>query len=63
MKLQLEDPFLAALTRNTCSITRLEGSDKINVVPPEASAEIDCRLLPDQDVDAFVEGLPATATS
>jgi acetylornithine deacetylase/succinyl-diaminopimelate desuccinylase-like protein len=56
-KLQLEDPYLAALTRNACSITRLEGSDKINVVPPQASAEVDCRLLPDQDVDAFIAEL------
>ncbi|CAN5228874.1 M20/M25/M40 family metallo-hydrolase [soil metagenome] len=56
-RLQLEDPSLAALTRNTCSITGLQGSGKINVVPPEASAEIDCRLLPDEDVDAFIEGL------
>jgi acetylornithine deacetylase/succinyl-diaminopimelate desuccinylase-like protein len=56
-KLQLEDPYLAAMTRNACSITRLEGSDKINVVPPQASAEIDCRLLPDQNVDAFLAEL------
>lgn len=52
-RLQEELPSLHALTRNTCSITRLEGSDKINVVPPEATAEIDCRLLPDQDPTAF----------
>jgi acetylornithine deacetylase/succinyl-diaminopimelate desuccinylase-like protein len=57
LSLQLESPFLAALTRNTCSITRLEGSSKINVVPPQAAAEIDCRLLPDQDPDAFVTEL------
>lgn len=57
LRLQLEDASLAALTRNACSITRLEGSDKINVVPPEAWAEIDCRLLPDQDVDAFIDEL------
>lgn len=56
-RLQLEDPYLAALTRNACSITRLAGSDKINVVPPEASAEVDCRLLPDQEVDAFIAEL------
>ena len=55
--LQAENPFLAAIVRNTCSITRLEGSAKINVVPPESRAEIDCRLLPDQDPDAFIEGL------
>jgi acetylornithine deacetylase/succinyl-diaminopimelate desuccinylase-like protein len=53
-RLQAEDPFLAGLLRNTCTITRLEGSSKINVVPPQASAEIDCRMLPDQDPDAFL---------
>jgi acetylornithine deacetylase/succinyl-diaminopimelate desuccinylase-like protein len=53
-RLQAENPFLAALTRNTCTITRLEGSTKINVVPPRATAEVDCRLLPDQDPDAFL---------
>ena len=52
-RLQLSNPFLAAITRNACSITRLDASEKINVVPPSASAEIDCRVLPDQDVDAF----------
>ena len=57
LKLQLHDPFLHAITRNTCSMTMLEGSDKINVVPPDASAELDCRLLPDQDPDAFIAQL------
>lgn len=55
--LQLTDPGAHALLRNTCSITRLAGSDKINVVPTEASMEIDCRLLPDQDVEAFIADL------
>ncbi len=45
------------LTRNTCSITRLGASDKINVVPTEAWAELDCRLLPDQDPDEFLAEL------
>jgi acetylornithine deacetylase/succinyl-diaminopimelate desuccinylase-like protein len=53
-ELQLYDPGLHALTRNTCSITRLEGSNKINVVSPEVAAEIDCRLLPDQDPEAWL---------
>jgi len=56
-ELQKDNPGLHALTRNTCSITRLEGSDKINVVPPEVSAELDCRLLPDQDPQAFLDEL------
>jgi acetylornithine deacetylase/succinyl-diaminopimelate desuccinylase-like protein len=54
LELQEYDPGLHALTRNTCSITRLAGSDKINVVSPEVTAEIDCRLLPDQDPDAWL---------
>ena len=54
MQLQIERPELAALLRNTCSITILQGSSKINVIPPEAQAQVDCRLLPDQDHDAFL---------
>jgi acetylornithine deacetylase/succinyl-diaminopimelate desuccinylase-like protein len=57
LKLQIHNPFLHAITRNTCSITRLEGSSKINVVPPSAAAELDCRLLPDQDPAAFIRTL------
>lgn len=51
---QRDDPTLHTLVRNTCAITRLGGSPKINVVPPEAWAEIDCRLLPDQDPALFL---------
>jgi len=47
LQLKLRNPGAHALLRNTCSITRLEGSSKINVVPAEAHAELDCRLLPD----------------
>jgi acetylornithine deacetylase/succinyl-diaminopimelate desuccinylase-like protein len=53
-ELQLYNPGLHALTRNTCSITRFEGSNKINVVSPEVAAEIDCRLLPDQDPEVWL---------
>ena len=59
LKLQADAPALAALTRNTCSITMLEGSNKVNVVPPEATAQIDCRTLPDQDHNAFIAELAA----
>jgi acetylornithine deacetylase/succinyl-diaminopimelate desuccinylase-like protein len=54
-KLQEHSAFLHALTRDTCSITRFEASNKINVVPPEAWAEIDCRILPDRPSDIFVD--------
>lgn len=57
LKLQVDRPGLAGLLRNTCSITMLQGSSKINVVPPEAQAQVDCRLLPDQNPDAFLKEL------
>ncbi len=59
LALQADEPSFAALTHDTCAITRLEGSSKINVIPPEASAELDCRLLPDRDPDAFIAKLTA----
>lgn len=59
LRLQAEAPAAAALTRNTCSITMLEASNKVNVVPPEATAQIDCRTLPDQDHAAFIAELAA----
>jgi acetylornithine deacetylase/succinyl-diaminopimelate desuccinylase-like protein len=59
MELQIEQPGIAGLLRNTCSITMLQASNKINVVPPEAQAQIDCRLLPDQDREAFMREFAA----
>ena len=53
-QLQRDNPNHHGLIRNTCSMTRLSGSDKINVVPTEAWAELDCRLLPDQDPEEFL---------
>ncbi len=46
-----------ALTRDTCSMTRLSASNKINVVPPEAWAELDCRILPDRPAEVFIAEL------
>lgn len=57
LSLQLEEPWRAALLSNTCSLTTLEGSNKINVVPPTATLELDCRLLPDQNPENFLEDL------
>lgn len=68
MKTAIKDPVFVdrlqawnvgyhALIRNTISITMLEGSSKINVVPPDAFAELDCRMLPDQDPEEFLNEL------
>jgi acetylornithine deacetylase/succinyl-diaminopimelate desuccinylase-like protein len=50
----LKDRSNNARVRNTLSITRMRGSDKINVIPAEASAEIDVRLLPGEEPQAFI---------
>jgi acetylornithine deacetylase/succinyl-diaminopimelate desuccinylase-like protein len=54
-RLQAHSATLHALTRDTCSLTRMSGSNKINVVPPEAWAELDCRILPDKPAEVFVD--------
>jgi acetylornithine deacetylase/succinyl-diaminopimelate desuccinylase-like protein len=49
----LSEPERNALLRNTVTPTVLTGSDKTNTIPQQASAELDIRLLPDQDTTAF----------
>lgn len=46
-----------SLIRDTCSMTRMGGSSKINVIPPEAWAELDCRILPDKPSEQFISEL------
>jgi acetylornithine deacetylase/succinyl-diaminopimelate desuccinylase-like protein len=46
--------YYNSILRNTISITVLRGSDKTNVIPPEASAELDVRLLPGERPADFV---------
>jgi len=67
VKAALEDPAFAAeftakprqnaQVRNTISVTVLSSGNKTNVIPPQATAELDIRLLPDQDPQAFLAEL------
>jgi acetylornithine deacetylase/succinyl-diaminopimelate desuccinylase-like protein len=57
LELKAAEPGDYALLHDTCSITSLEGSSKVNVIPPQASMDVDCRLLPDQDPEAFIADL------
>lgn len=45
----------AALVHNTITPTVLTGSQKTNVIPRTASAELDCRLLPGESPATFVD--------
>ena len=56
----LRDRSNNARVRNTISITGIKGSDKINVIPAEASAEIDVRLLPGEEPQAFINEMRHT---
>jgi acetylornithine deacetylase/succinyl-diaminopimelate desuccinylase-like protein len=51
------DPFASSILRNTISITMLQGSNKINVIPPAAYAEIDTRLAPGEKLDRWIDEL------
>jgi len=51
------DSILRPIIRNTISITVLEGSSKINVIPPAAHAEIDTRIVPGEKLDRWVSEL------
>ena len=46
-----------ATVRNTISVTMLEASNKVNVIPPEASMQLDVRLLPGQAPETFLATL------
>jgi len=68
----LEDPVLGAMVqeklrasytahnavlRTTISPTMIKGGFRNNVIPGDATATLDVRALPDEDMDAFVEAL------
>lgn len=51
------DRWRNASVRNTISITMLEGSNKVNVIPPQVTAQLDVRLLPSEDPERFIAEL------
>lgn len=51
------DPSVNALLRNTISVTMLEGSNKVNIIPPSAHADIDTRVVPGEKLDRWISEL------
>lgn len=47
-------PALSAVLRDTVSLNMLNAGVKINVIPDEAEAFLDCRLLPETDGNEFL---------
>jgi acetylornithine deacetylase/succinyl-diaminopimelate desuccinylase-like protein len=50
-------PGLPIYFVDTVQVTRIDGSEAVNVVAPEASAFVDVRMLPDTDGDALLAEL------
>lgn len=50
-------PYYRSLLQNTVNITVLRAGSSTNVIPGDAVAELDCRLLPSQDVNQFLADL------
>ncbi len=55
----LSEPERAARVRDTIAITMLSGGPQTNVIPSEAWAHLDCRLLPGGDPRAVIETIRA----
>jgi len=55
-----QEPWSAAMTRDTIALTMLESGYKPNVIPERATAVLDCRLLPDTKPQAFIDQLRKT---
>lgn len=53
-------PAVRARLTNTIALTTIATGIKVNVIPAVAEATLDCRLLPDVDVDGFLAELRET---
>jgi len=53
------DPTIAAMMKDTVSITVLKAGGKENVIPDRAEAVLDIRLLPGRDPEVFLKNLRA----
>jgi acetylornithine deacetylase/succinyl-diaminopimelate desuccinylase-like protein len=49
------NPIYNAMIRDTISLTILQGGSKVNVIPSESTATLDCRLIPGSSNEDFLE--------
>ncbi len=60
LRLILErDPLYASLIRTTLSLTILNSGQKSNIIPAQAEATLDIRLLPGESVEVLLDDLRA----
>ena len=51
------ETLYASIVRTSISPTIISGGYRVNVIPSEAKATLDVRMLPDEDPQAFIEAL------
>jgi acetylornithine deacetylase/succinyl-diaminopimelate desuccinylase-like protein len=51
----LSNPIYNAMLRDTISLTILQGGNKVNVIPSESVATLDCRLIPGSSKENFLK--------
>jgi acetylornithine deacetylase/succinyl-diaminopimelate desuccinylase-like protein len=49
------NPIYNAMVRDTISLTILQGGSKVNVIPSESTATLDCRLIPGSSKEGFIK--------
>jgi acetylornithine deacetylase/succinyl-diaminopimelate desuccinylase-like protein len=49
------NPIYNAMIRDTISLTILQGGSKVNVIPSESTATLDCRLVPGSSKEKFLK--------
>jgi len=49
------NPIYNSILRDTISLTILQGGSKINVIPSESTASLDCRLIPGSSKEDFLK--------
>ena len=57
IELASRSPAIRARVANTIALTTINTGIKVNVIPSEATATLDIRLLPDVEVDPFLADL------
>ncbi len=60
-RLRKAGPLLGLLLSDSTTLTQMAAGYRSNVVPAEARASFDCRLLPDTDIDEFVASVDEKA--
>jgi len=51
----ISNPIYNAMVRDTISLTILQGGSKVNVIPSESMATLDCRLIPGSSKENFLK--------